>query len=75
MKFGTEPNNELTQKYERVKVQNDIYMSPHIYKQICPILNSTPMYKCLACFTRLPIIPLSNIQKKKFQLVNFVFPM
>ncbi len=33
MKFGTGLNTELTQKYARVKVQNDIRMSTHIYKQ------------------------------------------
>ncbi len=30
MKFGTGSNNELTQKYEKVKVQNDIRTSKHI---------------------------------------------
>ncbi len=34
MKFGTGLNNELTQKYEKVKVQNDIRTSKHRYKQI-----------------------------------------
>ncbi len=29
MKFGTGSNNELTQKYETVKVQNDIRTSKH----------------------------------------------
>ncbi len=38
MQFGTGLNTELTQKYERVKVQND-YVRPHIYKQISPIFN------------------------------------
>ncbi len=28
--FGTGSNTELTRKYERVKVQNDIRMSKHI---------------------------------------------
>ncbi len=27
VKFGTESNNELTQKYEKVKVQNDLRTS------------------------------------------------
>ncbi len=39
MKFGTGSKTELTQKYARVKVQNDIHMSTHIYKQISPIFN------------------------------------
>ncbi len=34
MKFGTGSNNELTQKYEKVKVQNDIRTSKHIYKLV-----------------------------------------
>ena len=29
MKFGTVSNTKLTQKYERVKVQNDIRTSTH----------------------------------------------
>ncbi len=39
MKFGTGSNNELTQKYEKVKVQNDIRTSKHINKQTSPIFN------------------------------------
>ncbi len=36
MKFGTGSNNELTQKYEKVKVQNDIctYVQTYIYKLV-----------------------------------------
>ncbi len=33
MMFGTGSNAELTRKYERVQVQNDIRTSKHIYKQ------------------------------------------
>ncbi len=33
MKFGTGSNAELTQKYERIKVLNDIHTSKHIYKK------------------------------------------
>ncbi len=33
MKFGTGLNMERTQKYARVKVQNDIRTSTHMYKQ------------------------------------------
>ncbi len=33
MKFGMGSNNELTQKYEKVKVQNDIRTSKHMYKR------------------------------------------
>ncbi len=41
MKFGTGSNTKLTQKYARVKVQNDIHTSTYIYinKQISPIFN------------------------------------
>ncbi len=45
MKFGTGSNNEITQKYEKVKVQNDIHMS----KQTSPIFNCvTPVSVSLA---------------------------
>ncbi len=45
MKFGTGSNNELTQKYEKVKVQNDIRTS----KQTSPIFNCvTPVSVSLA---------------------------
>ncbi len=49
MKFGTGSNTERTQKYARVKVQNDIRTSKHIYinKQTSPIFNCvTP--ECIA---------------------------
>ncbi len=42
MKFGIGSNTELTQKYMRVKVQNDICTSTHklyINKQPSPIFN------------------------------------
>ncbi len=39
MMSGTRSNTEPTLKYERVKVQNDIHTSKHIYKQISPIFN------------------------------------
>ncbi len=49
MKFGTGLNNELTQKYEKVKVQNDIRTSKHINKQTSPIINCvTPVSVSLA---------------------------
>ncbi len=41
MKFGT-VSNELTQKYEKVKVQNDIRTSKHIYKQ-----TNIPDFQCV----------------------------
>ncbi len=45
MKFGTGSNNELTQKYEKVKVQNDIRTS----KQTSPIFDCvTPVSVSLA---------------------------
>ncbi len=34
MKFGMGSNNELTQKYGKVKVQNDIRTSKHINKLV-----------------------------------------
>ncbi len=40
MKFGMESNIELTQKYERVKIQMT-YVHPQ------PILNSTPLFSVL----------------------------
>ncbi len=40
---STGSNTELTQKYERVKVQVT-YVPTYIYKQISPIVNSTPLY-------------------------------
>ncbi len=39
MMFGMGSNAELTRKYERVKVQNDIRTSKHINKQTSPIFN------------------------------------
>ncbi len=49
-------NNELTQKYETVKVQNDLRTSKHIYKQTnIPNLNLCYRCKCLAHYTRSPI--------------------
>ncbi len=39
MKLGTGSNTERTQKYARVKVQNDIRTSKYINKQISPIFN------------------------------------
>ncbi len=50
MKFGTGSNNELTQKYEKVKVQNDIRTSKYINKQTSLIFNCvTPVSVSLAC--------------------------
>ncbi len=52
MKFGTGSNTELTQKYERVKVLNDIHTSKHIYKQTnIPDFQLCYPCKCLARFT------------------------
>ncbi len=51
MKFGTGSNNELTQKYKKVKVQNDMRTSKHIIinKQTSPIFNCvTPVSVLLA---------------------------
>ncbi len=39
MKLGTGSNTKQTQKYARVKVQNDIRTSKYINKQISPIFN------------------------------------
>ncbi len=56
MKFGTGSNAELTQKYERVKVLNDICTPKPIYKQtnISDFQLCYPC-KCLAHFNRSPI--------------------
>ncbi len=47
MKLGTGSNTEQTQKYARVKVQNDIRTSKYINKQ--PINCVTPENVSLAC--------------------------
>ncbi len=55
MMFGIGSNAELTRKYERIKVQNDIRMSKHIYinKQTSPIINCvTPESISLASLAR-----------------------
>ncbi len=53
MKFGTGSNTERTQKYARVKVQNDIRTSKHINKQTFPIFNCvTPISVSLAPLAR-----------------------
>ncbi len=52
MVFGTGSNAELTRKYERVKVQNDIRTSKHINKQTSPVFNCvTPESVSLAPLT------------------------
>ncbi len=51
--FGTGSNAELTRKYERVKVQNDIRTSKYINKQTAPVFNCvTPESVWLAPLTR-----------------------
>ncbi len=53
MKLGTGSNTELTQKYARVKVQNDIRTSKYINKQTSPIFNCvTPVSVSLATLAR-----------------------
>ncbi len=53
MKFGTGSNTERTQKYTRVKVQNDIHTSKYINKQTSPIFNCiTPVSVSLAPLAR-----------------------
>ncbi len=53
MKLGTGSNTERTQKYVRVKVQNDIRTSKYINKQISPIFNCvTPESVSLAPLAR-----------------------
>ncbi len=62
MMFGTGSNAELTRKYERVKVQNDIRTSKHINKQTSPIFNCVtpesislaPLANKNATFTSMP---------------------
>ncbi len=56
MKFGAGSNNELTQKYEKVKVQNDIGTSTHIYKRTnIPDFQLCYPWKCRARYTCSPI--------------------
>ncbi len=54
MKFGTGSNAELTQKYERVKVLNDIHTSKPKQTNI-PDFQLRYSCKCLAHFNRSPI--------------------
>ncbi len=58
MKFGTGSNNELTQKNDKVKVQNDIRTS----KQTSPIFKCVTPVSVLLANARSPIIhlPVSN---------------
>ncbi len=57
MKLGTGSNMQQTQKYERVKVQNDLHTSKHTNKQTFPIFKCvTPVSKCLTRFARSPNI-------------------
>ncbi len=61
MKFGTGSNNEITQKYEKVKVQNDIRTS----KQTSPIFNCvTPVSVSLATLARQLYTTLYHAGKK-----------
>ncbi len=53
MKFGTGSNKERTQKYVRVKVQNGMRTSTHIYKQThIPDYCVTPVSVSLATLAR-----------------------
>ncbi len=54
MKFGTGSNAELTQKYERAKVLNDIHTSKPKQTNI-PDFQLRYSCKCLARFNRSPI--------------------
>ncbi len=58
MMFGTGSDTELTKKYERVKVQNDIRTSKHIiYKQTnIPDFQLCYPRECLTRFARSPIM-------------------
>ncbi len=50
MKFGMGSNTQLTQKYERGKVQHDIHTSKHIHKQTnIPDFQLCYSCECLAC--------------------------
>ncbi len=59
MKFGKGSNAELTQKYDRVKIQNDMRMSKHIYKQT-NIPDFLLCYPC-ECLAQSPIIVIYKI--------------
>ncbi len=54
MMFRMGSKAELTQKYERVKVQNDISRSKHINKQISQIFNRITPRESLARFAHSP---------------------
>ncbi len=59
MKFGTGLNAERTQKYARVKVQNDIRTSIHTDKQTSPIFNCvTPVSVSLATLARQQVVTI-----------------
>ena len=61
--FGMGSNAELTRKYERVKVQNNIRTSKHIYinKQASPIFNCfTPESVSLASLARQSLTTVSQ---------------
>ncbi len=66
MKFRTGSNTERTQKYVRVKVQNDIRMSTHIHKQlISPIFN---------CVTPVSVSLARQQQQQKYDtIINLFF--
>ncbi len=63
MKFGTGSNNELTQKYEKVKVQNDISTSTHMYKLVMCLSTNGERF-CLVKTTEL------LLQNLYFSLIN-----
>ncbi len=73
MKFGTGSNTELTQKYVRVKVQNDIRTSKHINKH--PQFSMCYPCKCLTCFARSPNIHLcsSNDKLERYNWIIDIF--
>ncbi len=61
MKFATGSNAERTQKYARVKVQNDIRTD----KQTSPIFKLCYPCKCLARYARSPINVLVETELRK----------
>ncbi len=56
MSFGKGSNAELTRKYERVKVQNDIRTSKHIYKLVVCLSTNDEQ----ACLVKTTVFLLHN---------------
>ncbi len=68
MKFGTGSTTELTQKYGRVKVQNDIHKCPNIYT------NNIPNFHCVTPESfSLTLLCSPMIMMMMIMMVNITF--